>query len=195
LNDSLRDSRSVKPADLRGNESIAEPEIDLVSIEQIKVGMRVPALNPEVSAQERAEFQDPDPATWRLRELPHTKPSGGVLLISMLRPIVWIHERDVDVGGSFAIDMPELGARGQAKVLALTPCPEIQGVQRFKVSRDSRCPEIQGVQRFKVSRDSRCPEIQAWPEIQGVQRFKRGLEIGFPSQNVSLFDFLGFQNA
>ena len=34
-------------------------------IEQIRVGMRVPARNPEVSEAERAGFQDPDQATWR----------------------------------------------------------------------------------------------------------------------------------
>jgi len=54
------------------------------------------------------------------------KSSGGVLDITMLRPLEWLGAHDVVVGGSVALDMPELGAQGNARVLGVYPCPEIK---------------------------------------------------------------------
>ncbi|MBL8892390.1 MAG: hypothetical protein JNL67_20610 [Planctomycetaceae bacterium] len=95
-------------------------------ISDLRVGMRVAAFNPEVTSTQRATFQDPDPATWRMLELEMPKASGGVLDITMLRPLEWLDAHNVVVGGSVALDMPELGAQGNARVLGVYPCPEIK---------------------------------------------------------------------
>ena len=94
-------------------------------IEEIRVGMRVPASNPELTEADRAMFPNPDPASWRLLEMEQTKASGGLLRISMLRPIAWVHQRDMHQGGTFELALPEMGAVGPAEVLAIKPCPEI----------------------------------------------------------------------
>lgn len=88
--------------------------------------MRVAAFNPEVTSTQRATFQDPDPATWRMLELEMPKASGGVLDITMLRPLEWLDAHNIVVGGSVALNMPELGAQGNARVLGVYPCPEIK---------------------------------------------------------------------
>jgi len=88
----------------------------LTPIADLRAGMRVAAFNPEVSSTERATFQDPDPATWRMLELEMPKASGGVLDITMLRPLEWLDAHNVVVGGSVALNMPELGAQGNARV-------------------------------------------------------------------------------
>ena len=95
-------------------------------IADLRVGMRVAAFNPEVTSTQRATFQDPDPATWRMLELEMPKSSGGVLDITMLRPLEWLDAHNIVVGGSVALDMPELGAQGNARVLGVYPCPEIK---------------------------------------------------------------------
>ncbi|MBL8855915.1 MAG: hypothetical protein JNK57_18260 [Planctomycetaceae bacterium] len=95
-------------------------------IADLQVRMRVAAFNPVVTSTQRATFQDPDPATWRMLELEMPKSSGGVLDITMLRPLEWLDAHNIVVGGSVALDMPELGAQGNAQVLGVYPCAEIK---------------------------------------------------------------------
>ncbi|MDP1562757.1 MAG: hypothetical protein Q8M16_15375 [Pirellulaceae bacterium] len=54
------------------------------------------------------------------------KAAGVVLEITMLRPLEWLEAHQAQVGGSIHLDMPELGATGQARVLGIYPCPAIQ---------------------------------------------------------------------
>ncbi len=94
-------------------------------IEQIRVGMRVAALNPVLSEMDRAGFIEPDQATWRLIKLEMTKADGGLLEIDLIRPEEWIRVPGVFRGGLVYLDMPELGAKGLARVLHIGPCPKI----------------------------------------------------------------------
>lgn len=118
------DEAERRPATNQGSppETLAT---QLLPIEKVQVGMRVPAYNPEVDDREREQFAEPSPETWRLLELEHKKAAGGILRIHMLRPIRWIHEQDLHVGSAFQIDLPELGAQGSAMVVDMQPCPEI----------------------------------------------------------------------
>lgn len=102
------------------------PRVGTVPIEEITVGMRVPAFNPAIGAEERVRFTDPDPLSWRLMELELQTASGRCLRVSMLRPIQWIHERSVHEGGEFHLSLPDLGVDAQANVLAIKHCPPIQ---------------------------------------------------------------------
>lgn len=121
-------------------------------IQDLRVGERVLARNPEVSDSERAEAIEPDPATWRQVSLVMQKPDGSDLRIEMLRPVDWLADQtasliDLQTAGWFARDgllldearweaaivgrttqlnLPEMGAAGPAKMVAVQPCPKLE---------------------------------------------------------------------
>ena len=106
------------------NEDVAS-QIELVPIEEIRVGMRVPARNPEVTDEERARFVDPDPVTSRFIKLELQKADGGLLEIEMIRSLDWIEEHEARPGRTIYLEMEELGAVGDAQVLMIADCPPI----------------------------------------------------------------------
>lgn len=59
-------------------------------IQDIRVGQRVQAHNPEVSAKERESWDEPDWSQWQLVRLEMPKPDGCLLEIEMLRPQEWL---------------------------------------------------------------------------------------------------------
>ncbi len=121
-------------------------------IQDLRVGERVLAHNPEVSDSERAEAIEPDPATWRQVSLVMQKPDGSDLRIEMLRPVDWLADQAVAlidlqtpgwfardgllldearweaaiVGRTIELNLPEMGAAGPAKVVAVQPCPQLE---------------------------------------------------------------------
>ena len=46
--------------------------------------------------------------------------------IELLRSLDWLEDHGAYVGGSVYLDMPEMGACGQAEVLAIEPCPPLE---------------------------------------------------------------------
>jgi hypothetical protein len=96
--------------------------VALRRIETIRLGQRVLGRNPLRRAGGEPE---PDPATWRQLDLELHKAHGRLLYAALLRGPGWLEEHQVRVGGTVWLDMPEMGARGWAKVLALGPCPPI----------------------------------------------------------------------
>ena len=54
-----------------------------------------------------------------------TKDSGLGLRIDLLRPLTWIEEHNAKPGSTIHIELPEMGAVGDAQVTDLGPCPEI----------------------------------------------------------------------
>ena len=92
-------------------------------IETIRVGQRVLGTNP--NRDEVEEFEEPDPKTWRTIEVEQIKPSGKRLYATLLRPLEWIEEELDPETNTIDLDLPELGAEGEAKVLAIGPCPPI----------------------------------------------------------------------
>lgn len=97
-----------------------------VPIEEIEVGMRVPARNPLVTDVDRKQFRDPNPDTWRKLHMEYRKPSGEVILIAMIRPMEWLQANDVYEGGRVRLEMSELGVDGLADVKMIGPCPSIR---------------------------------------------------------------------
>jgi hypothetical protein len=93
------------------------------SIEDVLVGDRMVGRNP---IREQAEGTEPDPATWRKISLFIRKDTGSGLWIDLLRPSEWIEEHDARTGGTIFLDLPEIGAVGNAEVTHLGPCPPIQ---------------------------------------------------------------------
>ena len=61
-----------------------------------------------------AFFTDPEPTTWRKLTLEMIKSDGKRLDITLLRPLSWIEEVKADQGGTIYLDLPEMGAQGDA---------------------------------------------------------------------------------
>jgi len=95
------------------------------SIQDIRVGDRVLADNPELSDAQRRE-SDPDPADWIHLSLRMAEADGGTLDIELLRPRQWVQARRAEPGRTIAMDLSEIGAVGGARVLAVGPCPPIK---------------------------------------------------------------------
>jgi hypothetical protein len=122
-------------------------------IQEIQVGHRVLAENPELRGQEIPQaFFDAD--TTRLIVLHQIKPDGNELTVETLvpldalaaavverlnsdagptlNPIPLVGSRDIVAlnellaGNTFELNMPELGAAGPAQVVAVRPCPSFE---------------------------------------------------------------------
>jgi len=75
---------------LIGGESIA---VGHRNMEDLRVGDRVIAQNPEVSQDQRNSFVEPDWSTWLKLTLEMPKQDGQILHIEMIRPEKWFLER------------------------------------------------------------------------------------------------------
>ena len=101
--------------------------VKFAKIQDIQVGKRAIGKNPEINDEERQSFlPDPDPATWRKLTLEMIKPDGKRLDITLLRPLSWIEGSRATPGTTIYLDLEELGAHGNAKVVAIDPCPPIK---------------------------------------------------------------------
>jgi hypothetical protein len=72
------------------------------------------------------DYDEIEPASWRLIKLSMDLSHGGRCDITLLRPLPWIAFAGAEVGGTMDLVMPEMGVSGKAKVLAIEPCPEIE---------------------------------------------------------------------
>lgn len=109
-------------------------------IEEVRVGDRVLAGNPEQSIEQ----EDPavDPGSWQSISL-IMKKEGIDIDITLLRPSSWIEAKGVAEGVVIELEMAELDAVGPARVLSLAPCPPIEpgggSVVTGTFSHDSSC--------------------------------------------------------
>ncbi len=77
------------------------------AIENIHVGDRVLAHNPEVSAKERASWQEPDWRQWLELSLSMPKGDGTILNIELLRPESWVREQmGLSFGEALSVPVP-----------------------------------------------------------------------------------------
>ncbi len=94
------------------------------AIQDVRVGERVMAGNPEATEGTEAEV---DQAIWRKIDL--VMPKGDNTRfdteIVLLRPLGWIEDLEVAVGRSVELRMPEMGAVGPALIRSIEPCPPI----------------------------------------------------------------------
>ncbi|UUO07547.1 hypothetical protein M4951_04370 [Blastopirellula sp. J2-11] len=94
-----------------------------IPISEVRLGQRVAGINP---LREQAEKDEVEQASWRKISLRMTKMCGKDLWIDLLRPEEWIHAVGAKPGAIVLLDMPEMGAFGHARILEISPCPEIQ---------------------------------------------------------------------
>jgi hypothetical protein len=96
------------------------------SIEQIRVGDRVLADNPERPRSAADSLEEIDPQHWRLVEMVMPPRDGrGEIGVTLLRPLEWIDGSGAGRDRFIRLAMPELGAIGPARVAAIRPCPPI----------------------------------------------------------------------
>lgn len=103
----------------------AQPAALNKPIEQVRVGDRVKAHNPELKDADRVA-REPDPATWRHITLRLRKPDGGEIDIEMLRPADWLRANDGAVGQTIDLEIEEMGVEGSAEIQRVDSCPPIQ---------------------------------------------------------------------
>lgn len=101
------------------------PTLRTKPIEQVAVGERVAGHNP-LREQVDQDLPEPDPATWKKVDLRMTKSDGKRLDMTFLWPLETMAETGAKVGATIPIDMPEMGAEGEATVLAIGSCPPIK---------------------------------------------------------------------
>jgi hypothetical protein len=94
-------------------------------IEQLDLGRRVAGRNP-LREQVVPNAPEPNPVTWRRLVIRMNKENGGPLHIHLLRELAWIKAVGAIEGQSFFLDLPEMGAVGDAYVISVGPCPEIK---------------------------------------------------------------------
>jgi hypothetical protein len=102
-------------------------------IEQVRPGDRVLAHNPEITEEERAAAAQGegrntaihDPRDWRLLRMVLIAADGHRVDVELLRPKQWVEEQGAAVGEKVWLDLEELGAEGEAQVVAVSDCPRI----------------------------------------------------------------------
>ena len=102
------------------------PGVTTRNIEDIRVGDRVIARNPQVSEHERAGWREPDEDTWGFFKLEMPLPQHGVLEIEIIRPLEWEPWNSARAGDVIPLDLPEMGAVGSARVVETATRPPIQ---------------------------------------------------------------------
>ncbi len=83
----------VQAARVQPQSRTPEVSLNTTPIQDIRVGQRVLAHNPEVSKEDRDSWVEPDWSEWQLVRLEMPKPDGGLLKIEMLRPTGWLESQ------------------------------------------------------------------------------------------------------
>ena len=112
-------SRQVMPP------AATAPKYHTSNIEDLRVGDWVLSGNPEVTDHERETFEEVDPGSWRKLDLRMEKRDGGRLDLVLLRPVEWVNSVGAKAGGKIHLDLPELGAEGNARIVSIGPSPDI----------------------------------------------------------------------
>jgi hypothetical protein len=117
----LRKPRTESPVQI----AVSQPNTKVVTeaIQEFDVGMRAAGSNPLRDQVETAP--EPDPLTSRKLVLQLKKESGYRLTAKLLRSTAWMERAGVVDGGTFFLELPEMGAVGDAYVEAILPCPPI----------------------------------------------------------------------
>lgn len=101
------------------------PSVRLVTknIEDIRLGQRVVGTNP--LREQTQPASDIDARTWRAVRLTMTQ-HGVDYDLAFLPPVHWIETTGAAVGRSIHMELHEMGLDGQAKVVGIDACPQIE---------------------------------------------------------------------
>ncbi len=104
---------------------VTAPNTKIIPIIDVELGMRVAGQNADRTEVDLS-IPDVDQKTWRQIDLQMTKENGDSLTVQLLRPLEWIEWQDASPGSTVWLDLPEMGAQGDAKVVSIRDCPPIQ---------------------------------------------------------------------
>lgn len=93
------------------------------AIQDIRLGMRTLGKNP--CGRIKEIYDEPD-SSWYQINLQMVKQNSGILNIELLRPRNWLDLQDIKSGNTIYLDLPEMGAVGDALVSSIQPSPPIQ---------------------------------------------------------------------
>ena len=116
----------LHPDELVSAAASRAPKFVTASIEDLRIHQRVMALNPEVTDDERAQFEEIDPVGRRVIHCVMQKPDGGAVRIQLSLTLEELAGMQAKVGGGVELQMPELGVEGVAQVLAIEPAPAVE---------------------------------------------------------------------
>jgi hypothetical protein len=91
-----------------------------IEVIQDRVLAHHPAAEPSITT-----LGPVDPATWRVVHLEADKTDGNSIEILLARPLSWLEEHRAETGASIALDLPEFGVSGRARVTLVAPCPAV----------------------------------------------------------------------
>ncbi len=117
----LRDHPVAQPV----RNVVTKPRVVIRNIEDFDVGMRASGRNP-LREQVAEGLREPDPETSRKLVMRMTKESGRILRMKLLRSVEWINTIGASEGETIFVDLPEMGAIGDAFIEAILPSPEFE---------------------------------------------------------------------
>ncbi|MFN7730566.1 MAG: polymorphic toxin-type HINT domain-containing protein, partial [Pirellula sp.] len=103
--------------------TVATRTEQLVPIESLPIGARVPTKNPnrwEVDPQ-----PEPEQATWAKLSITVERSDGGIVDAELIRPRSWILANGICAGRLLPLNLPELDVSGLAMVTSIDDCPPI----------------------------------------------------------------------
>ncbi len=107
----------------RGENPPARVTRELVNIEDVQLGRRVVGRNPlREQTQHPSDIHPETHRTVRLKMNQH----GTLYELAFLRSLTWLDEQQAEVGGMIHLVMTEMGLDGQARVISIDPCPDIE---------------------------------------------------------------------
>jgi len=104
--------------------AFGKPEPRTVAIEEVPLGARVGAKNPERFDYDTS-LPEVDRHAWSKINMVFHRDDGVVVDAELLRPDEWVIERGAYIGSRLPIHIDELDVHGFAEVTDLSPCPEI----------------------------------------------------------------------
>ena len=131
----VRKASDLEPRAVAAAESVLPATaLRTKNIEDIRVGDRVVAGNPEMAEDELPFDSAIDPVTWKLVRLRAEDywDDGTVDIIDVdaLQPPEWLHEHQAKVGAMVPIPLDlvemDMPAEMHAEIVAIEPCPEIE---------------------------------------------------------------------
>ena len=143
----------------------AQPSLVKIPIKDMRVGTRVPAFNPEVSAKERAGFREPNWYQWMKLRLEMPKPDGTMLEIEMLRSEEWLIQQMAVVVQPESIMLPAYSEaeRSAASASALSE-PSSLGSHAIAAANNAATMEATVTETtFTESRSSEARSSEATP--------------------------------
>ena len=97
----------------------------LKPIQEVQLGERVLAKNPDQDKRPNYHVE-PTVGMWRKVQLVMLQNEDDLVAIELLRPLQWFWDHDLAPKAVVDLDLPELGAKGPAVVVAIDSCPPIK---------------------------------------------------------------------